>query len=280
HRPGGRRRPGRGGRAAAGPGRTAGRRRLAAHPRQPGAGHRRRPRPGRTAGPLPRRGPLGHQPHRTGAAGRARVPRPAAAAPGPPPAPRPPRAAPPGLPPHPPGMQAAPAGPAPGPTHVPLQELMASPAVTLFVDRARAVRPSFALTEGNAAAVAEICRRLDGLPLAIELAAARTRLLDPGALLDRLAPSLDAPGTGTVAMPGRQRTLRATVEWTVGLLDDKERSLLEIMAIFVGGWTVEAAAEIAGLGEGRALDLSEALARHSLVQLDPTERGPRLRMLG
>src|SRR5262245_35752113 len=174
-----------------------------------------------------------------------------------------------GLPVHATGMQADPAGPAPGPTHVPLQELMASPAVTLFVDRARAVRPSFALTEGNAAAVAEICRRLDGLPLAIELAAARTRLLDPDALLDRLAASLDALGTGTVDMPGRQRTLRATVEWSVGLLDDKERSLLEIMAIFVGGWTVEAAAEIAGLGEGRALDLSEALARHSLVQLDP-----------
>ena len=69
---------------------------------------------------------------------------------------------------------------------VPLEELEASPAVALFVDRARAVRPGFALTEGNAAAVAEICRRLEGLPLAIELAAARTRLLDPGALLDRL----------------------------------------------------------------------------------------------
>jgi predicted ATPase/class 3 adenylate cyclase len=166
-----------------------------------------------------------------------------------------------------------------GPASVPLPELMASPTVALFVDRARAVRPDFALTEGNAAAVVAICRRLDGLPLAIELAAARTRLLDPGALLDRLCTSLDALGTGAVDMPDRQRTLRATVQWSMGLLDDAERSLLETMAIFTGGWTVEAAAEVAGLEEDRALDLTEALARHSLVQLDRTERGPRLRML-
>ena len=160
-----------------------------------------------------------------------------------------------------------------------LQELMASPAVALFVDRARAVRPGFALTEGNAAAVVELCRRLEGLPLAIELAAARTRLLDPGALLDRLCRSLDALGTGAVDLPERQRTLRATVEWSVGLLDDGERSLLETVAVFTGGWTVEAAAEVAGLEEDRALDLTEALARHSLVQPDRTDRGPRVRML-
>ena len=158
-------------------------------------------------------------------------------------------------------------------------ELTASPAVALFVDRARAVWPDFALTEGNAAAVMAICRRLDGLPLAIELAAARTRLLDPDSLLDRLSKSLDALGTGTVDLPERQRTLRATVVWSVGLLDDTERSLLETMAVFAGGWTVEAAAEVAGLTEDQALDLTEALARHSLVQPDRTERGARLRML-
>jgi predicted ATPase/class 3 adenylate cyclase len=166
-----------------------------------------------------------------------------------------------------------------GPTGVPLQELMASPAVTLFVDRARAVRPGFSLTEGNAAAVAAICRRLDGLPLAIELAAARTRLLDPAPLLDRLSTSLDALGTGAVDMPDRQRTLRATVEWSVGLLDDPERSLLETMAIFVDGWTIQAAAEVAGLEADRALEQSEALARHSLIYPDSTGHGPRLRML-
>jgi predicted ATPase len=158
-------------------------------------------------------------------------------------------------------------------------ELMASPAVALFVDRARAVRPGFALTQGNAAAVAEVCRRLEGLPLAIELAAARTRLLDPRALLDRLAGSLDALGTGAADLPERQRTLRATVEWSVGLLDDAERSLLEIMAVFVGGWTIEAAAEVAGLEENRAIELSEALARHSLIQLDYAGLAPRSRML-
>jgi predicted ATPase len=161
----------------------------------------------------------------------------------------------------------------------PMAELAASPAVALFVDRARAARPGFALTESNAAAVAEICRRLDGLPLAIELAAARTRLLDPDALLGRLTKSLDALGTGAVDLPERQRTLRATVEWSVELLDEAERSLLEIAAVFVDGWTAEAAAQVSGLDEDEALDRFEALARHSLIYLDPAGDGPRLRML-
>jgi predicted ATPase len=169
-----------------------------------------------------------------------------------------------------------PADPATAPVDV---LLTSSPAVALFVDRARAVRYDFALTEGNAAAVMEICRRLEGLPLAIELAAARTRLLEPGALLRRLSRSLDALGTGAVDLPERQRTLRATVAWSVGLLDEAERSLLETVAVFVDGWTVEAAADIAGLDEDRALELSEALARHSLTYLDRTDLGPRSRML-
>jgi len=167
----------------------------------------------------------------------------------------------------------------PSPDTVSVAELAASPAAALFVDRARAVRPGFTLTEGNAAAVAEICRRLEGLPLAIELAAARIRLLDPAALLDRLAASLDALGTGAVDLPERQRTLRATVEWSVSLLDDAERSLLEVAAVFTDGWTIQAAAWVAGLGEDRALDLSEALARHSLIYLDSAGPGPRSRML-
>ncbi|HZA81136.1 MAG TPA: tetratricopeptide repeat protein, partial [Actinomycetes bacterium] len=89
----------------------------------------------------------------------------------------------------------------------------------------------------------------------------------------------DALGTGAADLPERQRTLRATVEWSVGLLDDSERSLLETAAIFVDGWTISAAAAVAGVDEDRALELSEALARHSLIYLDRTELGPRLRML-
>jgi hypothetical protein len=108
-----------------------------------------------------------------------------------------------------------------------LEDVAALPAVRLFVDRARAVRHDFALDDTNGAAVAEICRRLDGLPLAIELAAARTRVLVPVALLDRLEHVLDALGTGPVDLPERQRTLRATVEWSFGLLDDPERRLVE-----------------------------------------------------
>ena len=165
------------------------------------------------------------------------------------------------------------------PAGAPVAELASSPAVALFVDRARAVRPDFALTQANTAAVVELCRRLEGLPLAIELAAARTRLLDPDALLRRLARSLDALGTGAVDLPERQRTLRATVDWSVGLLDQNERSLLETAAVFVDGWTVDAAAQVAGVDEDQALALSEALARHSLIQLDSTDHGPRPRML-
>jgi len=165
------------------------------------------------------------------------------------------------------------------PATVPLADLRSSPAVELFVDRARMVRPDFALTADNAAAVAEICRRLEGLPLAIELASARTRLLNPAVLLDRLARSLDALGTGTVDLPERQRTLRATVEWSVGMLEEAERSLLEVAAVFVDGWTIQAAAKAAGLDEDRALELSEELARHSLIYLDSSGPAPRSRML-
>jgi predicted ATPase len=157
---------------------------------------------------------------------------------------------------------------------------LASPAaVALFADRARAVRFEFALTEDNAAAVAEICRRLEGLPLAIELAAARIRLLEPDELLTRLATSLDALGTGSVDLPERQRTLRATVQWSVDLLEDGERDLLETAAVFVDGWTISASAAVADLDPDLTLERTEALARASLISLDFGDRGPRPRML-
>ncbi|HEY4097004.1 MAG TPA: hypothetical protein VGM33_15895, partial [Baekduia sp.] len=158
-------------------------------------------------------------------------------------------------------------------------QLAAVPVVQLFVDRARAVRYTFALNDDNAHAILEICRRLDGLPLAIELAAARVRLLEPEALLARLSESLDALGVGPVDLPERQRTLRATVAWSIGLLDTDEQEMLSTMSIFVEGWTVEAAVSVSGLGDDRTLDLLDALAGHSLVTVDVTGAGPRFRML-
>ena len=153
------------------------------------------------------------------------------------------------------------------------------PAVQLFVDRAQAVRFDFALTDDNAAAVVEICRRLDGLPLAIELAAARIRLLDPVALLARLENVLDALGAGPIDLPERQRSLRATIEWSVSLLDEGEHDLVAALSVFVDGWTVGAVAAVAELTEDRALDLLDALAGHSLVAAVPSAAGPRFRML-
>jgi predicted ATPase len=161
----------------------------------------------------------------------------------------------------------------------PIGQVASLPAVQLFVDRAQAVRYDFALTDDNAVAIVEICRRLDGLPLAIELAAARARLLEPDALLARLGSRLDALGTGPVDLPERQRTLRATVEWSVGLLDDAEQHMLATLSIFVEGWTVEAAVHVSGLTEDRTLDLLDSLAGHSLVSVDATDVGPRFRML-
>ena len=161
----------------------------------------------------------------------------------------------------------------------PLGEIAALPAVQLFVDRARAIRYDFSLTDENAASIVEICRRLDGLPLAIELAAARTRLLDPPTLLSRLGNVLDDLGPGSVDLPERQRTLRATVEWSVALLDETERQMLETLSVFADGWTIDAAADVASVSEDRALELLDALAGHSLVQVELTGRGPRFTML-
>ena len=164
-------------------------------------------------------------------------------------------------------------------SHPPIEQLASLPAVQLFVDRARAVRYDFALTEDNAPAVAEICRRLDGLPLAIELAAARVRLLEPQALLARLGKSLDDLGTGPVDLPERQRTLRATVEWSIGLLGDAEKQMLATLSVFVEGWTLAAAVDVSGLTEDRTLDLIDALAGHSLVNVEAADVEPRFRML-
>ncbi|HET9346077.1 MAG TPA: adenylate/guanylate cyclase domain-containing protein [Candidatus Limnocylindrales bacterium] len=117
-------------------------------------------------------------------------------------------------------------------------------AIQLFVERARGVRADFRLTDDNAAAVADICRRLDGLPLAIELATARLNLFSPEALRERLAGSLKALGSGARDLPERQQTLRATIEWSYQLLTPAEQRLFELLSVFAGA-SVEAVEAVA-----------------------------------
>src|ERR687898_546177 len=121
-----------------------------------------------------------------------------------------------------------------------LESLTRYAAVRLFVDRARAIRPDFSLTEENAPAVIEICMRLDGLPLAIELAAARKKFLPPQAMLSRLENRLKLLTGGARNLPERQRTLRSTIEWSYELLDEGEKTLFARLAVFSGGSTLEA----------------------------------------
>jgi predicted ATPase/class 3 adenylate cyclase len=159
-------------------------------------------------------------------------------------------------------------------------------AVQLFVDRAQAVRAGFALTDKNVPAVVEICRRLDGLPLAIELAAARIRMFSPDALRDRLGSSLQhALGRGPRDVPARQQTLRATIDWSYQLLDPAEQRLLELLSVFSGAQldAIEAvAADLSWLSDGRGdiVDGVASLLDKSLVrQADTSDGEPRLVML-
>ena len=119
-------------------------------------------------------------------------------------------------------------------------------AVRLFIERALMARPDFPVTNENAPAVAEITARLDGLPLAIELAAARLRLLSPQAILARLGDRLALLSGGARDLPERQQTLRAAIAWSYDLLDPAERDLFERLGVFVGGWTLDAAEAVAG----------------------------------
>ena len=157
------------------------------------------------------------------------------------------------------------------------ESLLACSAVALFVERARTTRDSFELTPGNAGAVAAICRRLDGLPLALELAAARLRLLSPEALLERLDTALDVLTSGPRDRPERQQTLRATIDWSHSLLTESEQRLFRRLAVFAGGCTF---ADLEGVctdpGE-TVLDELESLVDKALVQADG--QGDRFRML-
>jgi len=161
--------------------------------------------------------------------------------------------------------------------------LAAVPAVALFMDRAVAVRPDFVVTPGNAAAVAEICIRLDGLPLAIELAAARIKLLTPGAMLGRMGLLLPLLTGGARDLPARQRTLRDTIAWSYDLLTGSERVLLRRAAVFAGGWTfegLEAISEAAGDPSLGLLHGMASLVDQSMVGQDEGGGGePRFEML-
>jgi predicted ATPase/DNA-binding SARP family transcriptional activator len=152
-----------------------------------------------------------------------------------------------------------------GEHELPVPPLAGEPARELFVARARAVDPRLSLTDEDEVCVRRICERLDGLPLAIELAAARSKVLSPPAILDRLERQLDLLTAGPRDAPARQRTLRGAIGWSYDLLDEEDRTLFAELGVFVGGWTLEAAEAVAGL---RALDGIAALADQSLVTRD------------
>jgi predicted ATPase len=157
------------------------------------------------------------------------------------------------------------------------ESVTASGAVRLFIDRALSVIPGFSIDDENASPVASIVRMVDGLPLAIELAAARLRMLSPRALCDRLSKSLDALGAGATDAPSRQKTLDAAIDWSYQLLTEEERALFARLCVFHGGFTVESAQEVA-VGQGDVVDQLMALVENSLILAAHGGDG-RLRML-
>jgi predicted ATPase len=170
-----------------------------------------------------------------------------------------------------------------------LDRLSQVPAVALFVERVREVKPDFALTADNAQAIAEICHRLDGLPLALELAAARSNVLPPEALLARLEHRLPLLTRGARDLPERQQTLRNTIAWSYDLLDASDKALFRRLAVFAGGFTLEAVEAVcvfaaAGTSseadEGAVLEQLAQLLDKSLVQAQQGTGGePRFSML-
>jgi predicted ATPase len=166
-------------------------------------------------------------------------------------------------------------------TDLQAENLVENEAVHLFIGRAYAVQPTFRLTNANAFAIAEICRRLDGLPLALELAAARVKLLPPQAILARLDDRFKLLTGGGRDLPSRHQTLRNTIEWSYSLLNEDEKTLYARLSIFVGGFSIEAAEAVCN-AEGR-FDILEgltALVNNSLLRQEETTEGePRFGML-
>jgi predicted ATPase/DNA-binding CsgD family transcriptional regulator len=157
----------------------------------------------------------------------------------------------------------------------PLKDLIMVPSVALFVQRAQAREPNFKITEFNARLVAEICIRLDGLPLAIELAASQINILGLQELHDRLHNSLNFRTDSPRDAPARHQTLWASIEWSYNLLDSREQALLMRFAVFSGGWTLQAAEKICsgeGLDTGEILDVLEQLVNSSLVQTEDSRQ--------
>jgi predicted ATPase/DNA-binding CsgD family transcriptional regulator len=170
----------------------------------------------------------------------------------------------------------------PDPQHLPDVETLARyGAVALFLERAREVQPTLELTPDSAPLIAAICVRLDGLPLALELAAARLKLLSLPALLERLSHRLAVLTGGPRDLPERQHTLRDTIAWSYDLLSEEEQRLFRLCSVFVGGWTLEAVEAVYGAlgGEGaKVLDgVTSLLDKHLLRQAEQGE--PRLLML-
>lgn len=147
-----------------------------------------------------------------------------------------------------------------GEQEFPVAPLAQDSAVELFVQRARAVRPSFVMNSDNSPAIREICARLDGLPLAIELAAARTKVLSPSTMLDRLQSRLQLLTGGALDLPERQKTLRNTIDWSHGLLNEAEQKLFRRISVFVGGCTFEAAEAVCNTHHDLDIDLFEGLS--------------------
>jgi predicted ATPase/DNA-binding winged helix-turn-helix (wHTH) protein len=170
-----------------------------------------------------------------------------------------------------------------GEQEFPVTPLAENSAVELFVQRAAAVWPDFAMTRENATAIREVCSRLDRLPLAIELAAARTRLLSPSDMLDRLQGRLQLLTGGALDLPERQQTLRKTIDWSHDLLNEPERILFRRLSVFVGGCTLEAAEAVCNTSRDLGIDLFEGLSSlvdKNLVQrVDRTEAETRFAML-
>jgi predicted ATPase/class 3 adenylate cyclase len=170
----------------------------------------------------------------------------------------------------------------PDPRHIPdLEQFSQFESVALFIERAVAVRPDFAVDNENAPAVAEICVRLDGLPLAIELAAARVRVLPPQAILDRLSDRLGLLSGGARDLPARQQTLRGAIAWSHDLLDEIDRRAFARISVFAGGATLEQIEEVCfdPADRAAALDVVSSLVDKSLLREEAVANVPHFRML-